>query len=129
VEQDKGRKMKARDLKAELQEIQLDNEAADREPIVAYYGYKPSDKPNKRLITRGTVLTGIYVKKIIGKRYGDFTYLIKTSDGLFGLNDCSALRSLMKDGNEGKSVKITYNGKGLREGATFESHSFFVTFE
>ena len=116
----------ADDGEGELQQV------SGREPIALYYRTsvpKKAPKTPYKVLAKGDTLLGRYEKKFVNEKYGQTTYIIRTENGLVGINAPSSLKRGMEKLAEGSKVKIIYEGMGTMKSGAFagrDAHNFTV---
>lgn len=81
------------------------------EPIIAFYKFKTPKNPSalSRVLAPGETFRGKYDGRFASKAYPDqYTYKVRTSEGLIGLPACKDLHEKLVNVPVGAEVQITF---------------------
>lgn len=102
------------------------------ERILAFYRFTVPQTPSEssRVLTAGSTFEGTYEGKFESTNYpGNFTYRIRTTEGLIGLPNCKQLSDDLGNLPEGTKVFVAYKGtESVKKGkyAGKQRHAFIV---
>lgn len=105
------------------------------EPIIAYYRFTEPRTPNalSRVMNAGDTFEGTYEGKYASESYPDnFTYKVRTSEGLIGLPNCKQLSDDLGTLPNGTKVFVAYKGQESVKKGKFAGkprHAFLVASE
>lgn len=105
------------------------------ESVVAYYKFKEPKVPNAltRVLSAGSTFEGTYEGRFASQMYPEnFTYKIRTAEGVIGLPHCTQLGQDLKDLPNGTKVFVAYKGQeSVKQGiyAGKLRHAFLVASE